>query len=429
MGFAVYHLEKGKISSGGLGNHIDRVPGMERTYKHADPSRLALNVYYPCNGYENMKLSAAIEARIKQGYTHRNKAGELKEIRKDAVKYTTHILTGSHEEMKEIEKNPARLDEWVQANRKFIEEEYGKDNLVRFVLHLDERTPHIHAVTVNITEDGRMSAKDIIGDRKKMAERQDRYAAAMEVFELKRGLKNTGIRHEDAKEYYKRINAALAEGKELEVYKEKKGIFGLNKGEKELDFAITLENYNSALIELKDRLNKAMKQLNGIWRTKKKNTEDEKKNIDAGINIAQKQLQLLDAEENLMQKEKKIRDLEYNADDYKKKKKEVAELEKKINELGQKLSQLKQYEGLSNSRKYIDESIDIREYYEANVANEVFKELTADNKIWKNRQELYNAFNEGIKEYGFKENWDTNPFFDLLEEKANIQYRSRGVQW
>jgi hypothetical protein len=52
-----------------------------------------------------------------------------------------------------------------------------------------------------------------------------------------------------------------------------------------------------------------------------------------------------------MQKEKKIRDLEYNADDYKKKKKEVAELEKKINELGQKLSQLKQYEGLSNSRK------------------------------------------------------------------------------
>ena len=45
-------------------------------------------------------------------------------------------------------------------------------------------------------------------------------------------------------------------------------------------------------------------------------------------NIAQKQLQLLDVEENLMQKEKKIRDLEYNADDYKKKKKEVAELEK-----------------------------------------------------------------------------------------------------
>ena len=96
----------------------------------------------------------------------------------------TYWLT---EEMKEIEKNPARLDEWVQANGSYIEEEYGKDNLVRFVLHLDERTPHIHAVTVNITEDGRMSAKDIIGDRTKMAERQDRYAAAMEVFGIEAG--------------------------------------------------------------------------------------------------------------------------------------------------------------------------------------------------------------------------------------------------
>ena len=46
---------------------------------------------------------------------------------------------------------------------------------------------------------GECQLKDIIGDRTKMAERQDRYAAAMEVFELKRGLKNTGIRHEDAK--------------------------------------------------------------------------------------------------------------------------------------------------------------------------------------------------------------------------------------
>ena len=43
--------------------------------------------------------------------------------------------------------------------------------------------------------------------------------------ELKRGLKNTGIRHEDEKEYYKRINAALAEGKELEVYKDKRAFW------------------------------------------------------------------------------------------------------------------------------------------------------------------------------------------------------------
>ena len=37
MSYAVYHSEKGSISSGGIGNHIDRTPGAEHTYEHADP--------------------------------------------------------------------------------------------------------------------------------------------------------------------------------------------------------------------------------------------------------------------------------------------------------------------------------------------------------------------------------------------------------
>ena len=127
-----------------------------------------------------------------------------------------------------------------------------------------------------------------------------------------------------------------------------------------------------------------------------------------------------------MQKEKKIRDLEYNADDYKKKKKEVAELEKKINELGQKLSQLKQYEGLSNSRKYIDESIHVRELYEAKVSDVVLKELTKDN-LYRSKKDLYKDFSDKLKQHGFTEDWKENPFFDILEEKMNIQYRSRGI--
>jgi len=60
-------------------------------------------------------------------------------------------------------------------------------------------------VTVPITEDGRLSAKSVLGDRKEMSARQDRYAEKMAEFGLKRGLKRTGIKHEDAKEYYARI--------------------------------------------------------------------------------------------------------------------------------------------------------------------------------------------------------------------------------
>jgi predicted solute-binding protein len=73
---------------------------------------------------------------------------------------------------------------------------------------------HIHAVTVNLTKDGRLSAKEIIGNKKVMQERQDRYAAAVQKFGLMRGERNTGIKHEDAKEYYKRIQSSLDHSKQ-----------------------------------------------------------------------------------------------------------------------------------------------------------------------------------------------------------------------
>ncbi|MGP2571270.1 MobV family relaxase [Ornithobacterium rhinotracheale] len=201
-GFAVYHVEKGTISSGGIGKHIDREKGSEHTYRHADPSRRHLNKNYKVYGDRHkMKLSDAINERIKEGY--KNKA----KIRKNAVKYVTHILTGSHEDMKKMEEN-GTLNDWVKENYEFLSQEYGFQNIVRFTLHMDEKTPHLHAVTIPLTKDGRLSAFEIIGNRKKMQERQDRYAERMEQFGLRRGVKSTGITHEGAKEYYTRMSLA-----------------------------------------------------------------------------------------------------------------------------------------------------------------------------------------------------------------------------
>ena len=171
MGYAVYHTEKGKISSGGIGKHIDREPGAEHTYQHSDPSKRNLNQSFAVTEHCKKPLHQAISDRISEGYNHRNKAGELKAIRKDAVKYSTHILTGTHEDMKRIEKSQEEMTKWVKANLAFASEEFGKENIVRFVLHRDEKTPHLHVVTVNLTEDGRLSAKEIIGNAKDMEAR------------------------------------------------------------------------------------------------------------------------------------------------------------------------------------------------------------------------------------------------------------------
>ena len=97
-------------------------------------------------------MPEAIAVRIKEGYTS-NRA-----IRADTVRYVDTIMSGSHEQMKELEKN-GQITEWAKQSQKLAEDMFGKENIVRFTLHMDERTPHIHCVFVPITEDGRLSAK------------------------------------------------------------------------------------------------------------------------------------------------------------------------------------------------------------------------------------------------------------------------------
>lgn len=204
MGFAVYHTEKGKGNATMIGHHIDRTPGKEFSYQHADKERLAKNVVYQVpNGLDRTPLNDAIKQRIEQGKT------DGKKVRKDAVTHLRHIFTGTHEDMVKIFADEKTKKAWLNANFRFAIQEFGKENLVRAVVHLDEKTPHLHVVSVPITKDGRLSAKEIMGNRKAMQERQDRYAAAMAPFGLQRGIKNTGVKHERAAEYYKRINSAM----------------------------------------------------------------------------------------------------------------------------------------------------------------------------------------------------------------------------
>ena len=62
------------------------------------------------------------------------------------------------------------------------------------MLHLDEKTPHLHAVVVPIRE-GKLTAKTILGNKKDMSQRQDRYAQAMAPFGLSRGVRGSKAIH------------------------------------------------------------------------------------------------------------------------------------------------------------------------------------------------------------------------------------------
>ena len=246
MSYAVYHAEKGAVSPGGIGKHIDREPGAEHTYQHSDPERRDLNQNILLNEHCKKALHTAISDRISEGYSAKNKAGELKAIRKDAVKYTTHILTGSHEQMKKIEADPNIRKAWIDKNLEFIKNEYGEKNIVRFSVHRDEKTMHIHAVTVPLTEDGRLSAKELLGDRLVMSQRQDRYAEQMKSFGLERGQKATGIKHESAREYYSRIEK-VQETISKNDFKPEKNLLGVYKSESVEEMQNVLKSQKTAL--------------------------------------------------------------------------------------------------------------------------------------------------------------------------------------
>jgi hypothetical protein len=194
--FAVMHIEKSSGNTTGIGRHIDRT----RMPKNADPARKHLNRdFIP----HLDKLNDDVKKRIKAGYTGK------KAIRKDAVKAVRFILGGSKDRMYEIEADPKLFNAWIFENRKFMEDRFGNENLIRLNLHMDEGTPHLHAVIVPLTADGRLSAKEMLGGPKGMQQLQEDYAQKMAYFGLERGIKGSKAKHTDVQEYYASLNDPL----------------------------------------------------------------------------------------------------------------------------------------------------------------------------------------------------------------------------
>ena len=203
MGKVAYHIEKGIGNAGGLGHHIDRTEGKEFSYKDADLTRLHLNKNYALNAYCKMPLEKAIEERIKEGYKSTRK------IRENTIRYTSHILSSDEKTMKDIFAK-GQGEEWVKANLAFLKEQYGAENIVRFALHMDETTPHLHAIIIPLTKDGRLSAKEVIGNRKDLQDKQTKYANYMKPFGIERGVLGSKATHENIQDYRRRINQAEA---------------------------------------------------------------------------------------------------------------------------------------------------------------------------------------------------------------------------
>ena len=91
--------------------------------------------------------------------------------RKDSIRVVEVLFTATPDFFKE--KNRAEVKAFFTEALYFFEKQQAKETILSAVVHMDEKTPHMHLCFVPLTEDGRLSAKDILGNKKKLTWWQD----------------------------------------------------------------------------------------------------------------------------------------------------------------------------------------------------------------------------------------------------------------
>ena len=182
-----------------------------------------------------------IDEKIEQNYK-----GERK-IRKDAVKHIDGLITSDNSFFEQL--TPEETKMFFEHAKSFLEQEYGKDNLLYATVHMDELTPHMHYGVVPITKDGRLSAKEVVGNKKALTEFQDRFNEYINScgYELSRGISRKLMprQHEQVSRYKQ-----LTDYHKEEYERQSQKLDHIKQESKEV-----MEKYQNALNVLKTPLN------------------------------------------------------------------------------------------------------------------------------------------------------------------------------
>ena len=93
--------------------------------------------------------------------------------RKDSIRMIETLFTASPEFFKG--KKRAEIRVFFEEALHFLEQHQSKETIISAVVHMDEKTPHMHLCFVPLTKDKRLSAKEIVGNKKKLTWWQDEF--------------------------------------------------------------------------------------------------------------------------------------------------------------------------------------------------------------------------------------------------------------
>ena len=187
---------KGSSNSKGIQKHNQRE---NKNYNNKDINHENTYKNYDLINENKIDYSSKIEDTI-----HANYSGN-RAIRKDAIKHVDGLITSDNEFFNKL--NEEETNQFFRDSLDFLEQEYGKENMLYATVHLDEKVPHMHFGFVPLTDDGRLSAKERLGNKKDMTELQDRFNQYVNSkgYELQRGTaKEVSARqHRDIDKYKK----------------------------------------------------------------------------------------------------------------------------------------------------------------------------------------------------------------------------------
>ena len=93
--------------------------------------------------------------------------------RKDSVRVVEVLFTATPDFFQD--KKLPEVRRYFEEALRFLEQYQAKETIISAVVHMDEKTPHMHLSFVPLTADGRLSAKEIVGNKKKLTWWQDKF--------------------------------------------------------------------------------------------------------------------------------------------------------------------------------------------------------------------------------------------------------------
>ena len=208
--------------------------------------------------------------------------------RKDSVRVVETLITASPEFF--ANKKPKEVKEFFAYALEFIQKKQSPETIISAVVHVDEKTPHMHLCFVPLTEDKRLSAKDIIGNRKKLTQWQDEFWKHMVKkypdFERGESASETGRTHIPPRLFKEVVRLNRQKDKIAQLLSE---ITPLNAKKKSSEIESILTDYIPSVENLMTRMkkaNRAVKELNAEIDELKQEVNSSKASVQRQLELA-----------------------------------------------------------------------------------------------------------------------------------------------